>query len=312
MDRSISEDAPTPRGTLHRMAGATACEQDVFTPELLGSIEGELERHVDGAAYAPNLQAAVRHALLGGGKRLRPVLSVRCAQAVGGAVSDALAAGAAVEMVHAFSLVHDDLPALDNDRMRRGRPTVHVAFGEAMAILAGDALLALAFQSASATPRHADAVVRSIACATAQMINGQVLDTLGGHAAESSPLQRLHSIHTQKTGALIRCASTVGAIAGGANKTQLESITRWGETIGLMFQAVDDLLDVTQSAEHVGKAVGKDKDAGKLTYPAVLGIDATRAEIDRLRGCAVESLAKFGAPADPLRLLTEYLAGRTR
>jgi len=294
------------------MASATVCEQDVFTPELLGSIERELERHVDAAEYAPNLQSAVRHALLGGGKRLRPVLAVRCAEAVGGTGSDALAAGAAVEMVHAFSLVHDDLPALDNDLVRRGRPTVHVAFGEAMAILAGDALLALAFQSASSTRQCADAVLRSVASATAQMINGQVLDTLGGHAAELSPLQQLHSIHTQKTGALIRCACTVGAIAGGANKAQLHSITSWGETIGLMFQAVDDLLDVTQSAEHVGKAVGKDQDAGKMTYPAVLGVDATRAEIERLRRAAIDALAAFGTPADSLRLLTEYLAGRTR
>lgn len=303
---------PPPCVTLRRMAGATACEQDVFTPELLGSIERELERHVEAAAYAPNLLAAVRHALLGGGKRLRPLLSVRCAEAVGGGARDALSAGAAVEMVHAFSLVHDDLPALDNDLMRRGRPTVHVAFGEAMAILAGDALLALAFEAASATPKHADAVVRSVASATAQMINGQVLDTLGGHAAGLSALERLQAIHMQKTGALIRCACTIGAIAGGAKSAQLESITSWGETIGLMFQAVDDLLDVTQSAEHVGKAVGKDQDAGKMTYPAVLGVDATRAEIERLRCAAANSLAAFGPSADPLRLLTEYLAGRTR
>ncbi len=303
---------PPPCVTLCGMAGATACEQDVFTPELLGSIERELERHVDAAAYSPNLLAAVRHALLGGGKRLRPLLSVRCAEAVGGVERDALSAGAAVEMVHAFSLVHDDLPALDNDLVRRGRPTVHVAFGEAMAILAGDALLALAFQAASATPRHADAVVRSVASATAQMINGQVLDTLGGHAPELSALGRLQAIHTQKTGALIRCACTIGASAGGAKPTQLEAITNWGETIGLMFQAVDDLLDVTQSAEHVGKAVGKDQDAGKMTYPAVLGVDATRTEIERLRCDAVNSLSAFGSSADPLRLLTEYLAGRTR
>jgi len=294
------------------MASAIVCEQDVFTPELLGTIERELERYVDAAEYAPNLQAAVRHALLSGGKRLRPVLAVRCAEAVGGARGDALAAGAAIEMVHAFSLVHDDLPALDNDLMRRGRPTVHVAFGEAMAILAGDALLALAFQAASTTRQHADAIVRSVAHATAQMINGQVLDTLGGHAAEQSPLQRLHSIHTQKTGALIRCACTVGAIAGGGKKAQVDSIVHWGETIGLMFQAVDDLLDVTQSAEHVGKAVGKDQDAGKMTYPAVLGVDVTRAEIERLRRAALDSLATLGAPADSLRLLTDYLAGRTR
>jgi geranylgeranyl pyrophosphate synthase len=294
------------------MAAGTACEQDVFTPDLLGSIESDLERRVQAAAYSPNLQSAVRHALLGGGKRLRPVLSARCAEAVGGTAHDALAAGAAVEMVHAFSLVHDDLPALDNDLMRRGRPTVHVAFGEAMAILAGDALLALAFQSASAAPRHADAVVRTVAAATAHMINGQVLDTLGGHSPETTPVQLLEAIHTQKTGALIRGACAVGAIAGGASKAQLDSICLWGETIGLMFQAVDDLLDVTQSAEHVGKAVGKDKHAGKMTYPAVLGVAATRTEIERLRSAALDSLAHLGATADPLRVLTDYLAGRTR
>ncbi len=294
------------------MRSATIRESEVFPPPLLSEIEQRLARFVAEAGYSPNLREAVEYALLGGGKRLRPMLALRCCEAVGASPQSALEAACAVEMVHAFSLVHDDLPALDNDSMRRGKPTVHVAFSEAMAILAGDALLALALHAACSTGKESGRIAHELTNATSAMITGQVLDTLGGFPDGEGDLARLHSIHSHKTGALIRCSCRVGAICGGARPAAFAAIDRWGDFIGLMFQAVDDLLDVTQSADHVGKAVAKDEGAGKLTYPSVYGVDATRHEISRLRADALASLEPIGSGAEHLLTLTEYLAGRTR
>jgi geranylgeranyl pyrophosphate synthase len=279
---------------------------------LLAEVESRLERFVEEADYAPNLRDAVAYALLGGGKRLRPLLAMRCAEAVGGRRTDAIEAACAVEMVHAFSLVHDDLPALDNDAMRRGRPTLHVARGEAMAILAGDALLALAVHAACCAPRDPARMVRELAQSTTLMISGQVYDTLGGCPESMPPAAKLRTIHERKTGALIRCACRMGAISGGARDAALEAIDGWGAAIGLMFQAVDDLLDETQSAEHVGKATGKDRDLGKLTYPAVYGLERTREEVETLRADAQRAILPLGEAARPLAELTEYMASRTR
>lgn len=287
-------------------------ENEIFSPTMLEEIERRLERFVHEAGYPANLQEAVAHALLGGGKRLRPLLTLRCCEAVGASTKEALEAAASVEMVHAFSLVHDDLPALDNDLMRRGKPTVHVAFGEAMAILAGDALLALAMHAACSSPHDSGRIAHEVTNATSAMIAGQVYDTLGGFSPSTTARERLQIIHNHKTGALIRCACRIGALCGGARNESFAAIDRWGDLIGLMFQAVDDLLDVTQSAEHVGKAVGKDQDAGKLTYPAVYGIDETRKEIARLRKDALAALEPLGSGADHLLSVTEYLAARTR
>jgi len=294
------------------MRATLSIEAEVFCPTLLGDIERRLERFVHETGYAPNLRDAVAHGLLGGGKRLRPLLTLRCCEAVGARTTDSLEAASAVEMVHAFSLVHDDLPALDNDVMRRGRPTVHVAFGEAMAILSGDALLALAMHAACSAPRDPGRIAHEVTNATTAMITGQVYDTLGGFAPSTTPRERLHIIHNHKTGALIRCACRVGAICGDARNESFAAIDHWGDLIGLMFQAVDDLLDVTQSAEHVGKAVGKDHQAGKLTYPSVYGIDETRREIARLRKEALAALEPLGSSAEHLLSITEYLAARTR
>ncbi len=294
------------------MRTAPTIENEVFCPALLGEIEQRLERFIDEAGYPINLRNAIAHALLGGGKRLRPLLTLRCCEAVGASTKDAVEAAAAVEMVHAFSLVHDDLPALDNDLMRRGRPTVHVAFGEAMAILAGDALLALAMHAACSTPRDSGRIAHEVTNATSAMIVGQVYDTLGGFSESTTPHDKLHKIHNHKTGALLRCSCRIGAICGGARAESFAAIDHWGDLIGLMFQAVDDLLDVTQSAEHVGKAVGKDHEAGKLTYPAVYGIDETRREISRLRKESLAALEPLGSTAEHLILVTEYLATRTR
>lgn len=280
--------------------------------ELLAEIEAHLVHAVDRASLAPSLRDAVRYALLGGGKRLRPLLTLVCAEVSGGRRADVLDAAAAVEMVHAFSLVHDDLPALDNDSMRRGRPTLHVARGEAMAILAGDALLSLAFETAARSPRHPDRLVAELALATTAMITGQVFDTLGGFETERTDQQRLLAVHRNKTGALIRAACRMGAVGVSAPESTIDLLSRWGDIIGLMFQVVDDLIDETQTAEHAGKAVGKDRAAGKLTWPAVHGIDATRREIERLADAAREVADPLGAEAAPLLEIVEVLATRTR
>ncbi len=281
--------------------------------ELVARIERALLQFVDGAGLPANLHAACTHALLAGGKRLRPLLVLECARAIDTeAERDAMPAAIAIELVHAFSLVHDDLPALDNDSMRRGKPTCHVAFGEAMAILAGDCLLALAPLSAGRSPRAAEAIQGELMRATVAMINGQVLDTLGGFPADASERARLEAIHRNKTGALIECSCRMGALAAGAGDAALASLGEFGQAIGLMFQIVDDLIDATQSAEHAGKATGKDADAGKLTYPQVHGIEGSRREVERLRILALDSLAAAGARPERLAALVDYLAARTR
>lgn len=292
-------------------------------------IDAFMDRCLVEAGLPQNLLEACRYALLGGGKRLRPLLAWHCCAAAAGAVAGplpsdsagdpSLPAGAALEFVHAFSLAHDDLPALDNDDLRRGRPTLHVYAGEAMAILAGDALLTLAFHVLT---RHAGdhalagRLTAELAEATSRMIAGQVHDTLGGLPAGLPPRARLETIHENKTGALIRAACRAGVLAATRDHPQaaslLDAASAYGDAIGLMFQVVDDILDVTQTADHTGKRTNKDSDAGKLTYPGVLGLEQSRAEVRRLHQVAHETVRPFGPSAAALRTLADYLAVRTR
>jgi geranylgeranyl pyrophosphate synthase len=291
------------------------------------AIEAHLARVV-GTIDAPgSLREAIRYALLGGGKRLRPLLAWHCAIAASGdpdAGARSLPVGAAVELVHAFSLVHDDLPAMDNDDLRRGRPTLHIHAGEAMAILAGDAMLAMAF-GVLETPAGGEppfgaglrsALVAELCRGTMGMIAGQVLDTLGGGDEPVEPARKVEQIHRLKTGALISSACRMGAMAGlgGTDESgeRLAAISEYGAAIGLMFQIVDDLLDVEQSPEHAGKRTGKDAAAGKLTWPGVFGVDASRAKIEEFRLCAERAADRLGPPASTLRELAVELAGRTR
>jgi len=283
--------------------------------DVAAEIEDDLRRRLAESNLPPNLREAVEYAVLGGGKRLRPGLVVLCCQAVGGERTDALAPAAAIELIHTFSLVHDDLPAMDDDDLRRGRPTLHVHAGEAMAILAGDAMVSLAFQFISHSDLDAakrSMLVDELAQATTGMIAGQVYDTLGGFPPGMTDAARLHLIHLNKTGALLRAACRMGGICGGASSEQLQALTRYGESMGLMFQIVDDLLDVTQSAEHIGKATGKDVSAGKLTFPGLLGIPGSRREITRMQAAAHEAVSAFGAAAQPLRILCDIMAIRTK
>lgn len=263
------------------------------------------------------LTEALRYAALGPGKRIRPVLAWHAAVASGGHGSESLHAGAAVELVHAFSLVHDDLPALDNDDVRRGRPTLHRKSGEAMAILAGDALLTLSFGALARAPLDEAgrmALVRELTRATTGMITGQVYDTLGGLPDALDAEERVVLIHSNKTGALIRAACVMGAMSVRPAPTAsvLEAIDVYAGAVGLMFQIVDDLIDVTQSAAHTGKRTGKDAIAGKLTYPAVLGVDGSRSRVRSLLDRGMAALEPLGTEADGLRQIARTLAERTR
>lgn len=291
------------------MSAVHATESDTA---LLTSVEAALDAALTSRALAPRLRDAMRYAALGGGKRVRPILVLRSCQAVGGRADHAMPAAIALEMVHCFSLVHDDLPALDNDDLRRGRPTTHRAHGEALAILAGDALLSVALEVALQSPVAPAVVAQELATATTAMITGQVYDTLGGFEGATDPAEQLRLIHRNKTGALIRCACRMGALCGNTSAQGMAALTRYGDAMGLMFQVVDDILDETQSTEHLGKASGKDRDAGKKTYPSVHGLEESRRTVTRLLEQACDAIAPLGPAADPLRSMADALAVRTR
>ncbi|MCC7192263.1 MAG: polyprenyl synthetase family protein [Phycisphaeraceae bacterium] len=277
-------------------------------------VEAYASDFIDRRSLPRNLREAIRYSFFGPGKRLRPILVIRACEAVGGQAQDALAPAAAIELIHCFSLVHDDLPAMDDDDLRRGRPTLHKQTNEAMAILAGDAMMGLAFELVATrlSGRLAGDVARELAECTNDMIAGQVYDTLPDFDSSVASMDRLRTIHRNKTGALIRGSCRMGALCGGATTDQLSDITRHAEAIGLMFQVVDDLLDVTQTTEHLGKAANKDADKGKLTYPGLIGIEKSRAEIARLRTEAHDALRSFGEKAEPLRVLCDYMAVRSK
>lgn len=282
--------------------------------ELIERFEETLRSNIKSFSNG-NLRAAISYAVFGGGKRIRPILCMRACQAVGGEIDKAVYSAGSIELIHTFSLVHDDLPAMDDDDLRRGRPTLHKHTNEAMAILAGDSMTALAFYFLGCGYEDhllSAKLIREMAGATQAMIEGQVHDTMGDLPERMTDIERLRYIHHHKTTALISAAVRMGAITGGANEDQFNALAEYATPLGLMFQAVDDLLDVTQSTEKMGKATGKDAEQGKLTYPGLLGIDGTRAEIEKLRRQAIDALSGFDAKADPLREMAERLAKRQR
>lgn len=301
------------------------------TPESLARsaalVDAHLDRFLSSLDLASSLRDAIRYALLGGGKRLRPCLALECCAAVGAPRDAALPAAAAVELIHAFSLAHDDLPAMDDDDLRRGRPTLHKATSEAMAILAGDAMTVLAFRALTTEgvePALAGMLTRELADASGAMIVGQVYDTLGGLPEGLTAQERVSLIHRCKTGALILASCRMGAMMGlqaisvpGSGRRSvtpevaLGALTTYGSAVGLMFQIVDDLLDVEQTPENTGKRTGKDAAAGKTTFPGVLGIEGSRAEVERLHTLATSSLAPFGERAGELGRICDFLAVRT-
>lgn len=283
--------------------------------EYLAAQQKRIEQLLDQAsppetADPPVIHRAMRYSLFAGGKRIRPVLCLAAAETVGEAGPTAEAAACALEMIHTYSLIHDDLPALDNDDLRRGQPTCHKVFGEAMAILAGDALLTRAFEVLAGAGSLA--LVRELATAAGTvggMIGGQVNDIQGEGQAPTPEL--LESIHRAKTGALLRASVRMGALAGGAGDQQLTALTAYGESVGLAFQIVDDLLDVEQSSAQLGKTAGKDAAQHKITFPAVYGLERSRAMAEAECDNALAALAPFGARAHWLREIAELVVRRT-
>jgi geranylgeranyl diphosphate synthase, type II len=284
-----------------------------FLIESCTFIDKHLDRVMPSEKISPGtLHKAMRYSLFAGGKRLRPALVLAATEAVGGSREDAVPAACAVEMIHTYSLIHDDLPAMDDDDLRRGKPTCHKVFGEAMAILAGDGLLTYAFEVLTQTKRteSVPGIVKAIArgVGTQGMVGGQVLDIEG--EGKPATLQSVRAIHTWKTAALIASCCEAGALAGGATQTEYEHLVTFGQKIGLAFQIVDDILDITSSPEALGKTPGKDVESGKATYPAVLGLEKARQEADLLAKQAFESLKVFGSRSHTLEALGRFVLER--
>ncbi len=283
--------------------------------EVAKIIESELETRLAELALPDHLAAAARYAVTNGGKRVRPALTLLCCEAVGGTQEQAMPAAIAVELIHCFSLVHDDLPAIDNDDLRRGKPTLHIKTGEAMAVLAGDLLLPVAFSqliSDQYSTKQQAMLTKLLANATSDMVIGQVYDTLGGLPKNLDTQQQLEEIHRNKTGALIQCACAMGAICGNASEDALNAISSFGRANGLMFQIVDDLIDLRGSPEHVGKATGKDEDAGKTTYPGTIGVDASKLVVQELQKQAESALSTLNNRTETLLSFNLWMAHRTR
>jgi geranylgeranyl diphosphate synthase, type II len=279
-------------------------------------IDCELDRMVPGESIPPaTIHRAMRYSLFAGGKRIRPLLCLAAAEAVSDGIDGAVTAASTLEFIHTYSLIHDDLPALDNDDYRRGKLTCHKVFGDAMAILAGDALLTLAFQVLSAGLKVGDrqrallaAELATAAGTVGGMIGGQVADLEGEGRAPDAAL--LESIHRAKTGALLRASVRMGAIYAGATPGQLAALSGYGEHIGLAFQMIDDILDVEESSEALGKTAGKDAQQQKITFPAVYGLEESRrmAEAERLKAHA--ALESLGARAHRLREFADLIVQR--
>jgi farnesyl diphosphate synthase len=307
-------DAVPPQDFTARLAHV-ATETETLLGTLLGdaALPGELAR-------PPRVLAAMRHSVLGGGKRLRPFLVVETAALFGAPRQGALLAGAALECVHCYSLVHDDLPSMDNDDLRRGRPTVHKAFDEATAILAGDALLTLAFDILARPEVHPDTGVRSElvlelarAAGLGGMVGGQMLDLAAEgrfDGKRSLSEDEILTLQAMKTGALLRFGCRAGGILGQADAKARGEIHRYGVAIGKAFQIADDLLDVESDTATLGKAAGKDAAAGKGTLVSILGIPGARARLAELVAEAEAALAPFGAKADILRACARFIAER--
>lgn len=286
-----------------------------YLAERVQLIDRALDRYVPPADTKPSsIHQAMRHSLFAGGKRLRPILALAAAEACGGSVNHALPAACALECLHTYSLIHDDLPCMDNDDLRRGVPTCHIVHGEDIALLAGDALQALAFQLVAETPATerypAVEYVKNLAktAGSLHLVGGQVADLQG--EGKKLPLEDLRYIHEGKTAALLTSSVLLGAMSANASAEQLQALTRFGMATGLAFQIIDDILDVTQTTEKLGKSAGKDLNAEKSTYPALLGLEESKVEAKRLTQEALQALEIFGSSAERLHQLADYLLNR--
>jgi geranylgeranyl diphosphate synthase type II len=278
-------------------------------------VDRTLDRFLPKASTKPaTIHQAMRYSLFAGGKRLRPILCLAAAEACGGLTKSALPLACALECIHTYSLIHDDLPSMDNDDFRRGRATCHKVYGDGIAILAGDALLTIAFEIAAAAEGWSRYDLReifreiSIAAGSRKLIAGQVADLEG--EGKKLNLTQLRYIHENKTAALLTTSVRLGAMSANATPPKLRAISEFGYALGLAFQVIDDILDVTQTSEKLGKSAGKDAAAQKATYPAVLGLEKSRREAGRLTRRAHDALRPLGRKADRLHEIANYLLER--
>lgn len=279
-------------------------------------VDAELDRCIERSAASERLQEAMRYSVLGGGKRIRPALCLAAAKAVGQAGDQGLTPACSVELIHAYSLIHDDLPAMDDDELRRGRPTTHIAFDEATAILAGDALQTLAFgllaNNSEGSAEARLAMIQELARASGYlgMVGGQAIDLES--VGKTLSLSQLETMHRHKTGALIEASVRLGALtAPSVSEAALTDLTAYARALGLAFQVQDDLLDIEGDTEVIGKPQGSDAARAKPTYPALLGVAGAREHLAALLSGALESLRAFGPEADPLRAMADYVVART-
>ncbi len=318
--KSAQRDTATTRAIGPSANGAVAFDLDHYMKERAALVEGALAACVpESDGPAGRLFEAMRYSLMAGGKRLRPTLVLAACEVVGGALENAVGLACAIEMIHTYSLIHDDLPCMDDDDLRRGRPTNHKVFGEAIATLAGDGLLTDAFKVLAESAVFAGktlsarAVLDTVAelaeaAGSAGMVGGQVIDLLGeGRALNLADLEHLHG---KKTGALFVAAVSGGARIGGATPAQLTSLREYAQALGLAFQVIDDLLDVEASTETLGKRTNKDEARGKATYPSLIGVERSRELARELIDKAQAALVAFDHRADPLRMLAAFAVER--
>lgn len=299
-----------------RPAAAGPFDLEAYLAERRPQVEAALDQAL-ALRYPETLYESMRYSVLAGGKRLRPILCLATCELMGGSLAMAMPTACALEMIHTMSLIHDDLPSMDNDDYRRGRLTNHKVYGNDVAILAGDALLTYAFehvatQTQGASPERVLRVVAGLGKAVGGegLVGGQVVDL----ASEGNPevtLETLNYIHNHKTAALLEISVTSGAILAGASDAAIDNLRQYAQRIGLAFQIVDDILDITSTPETLGKSVGKDITAQKVTYPSLWGLEESRREAHQLIEAAKESLAEFGDLNQPLLAIADYIVART-
>lgn len=293
----------------------TTSDLQVVLKRLQQLIESQLEQYMRFSPHCPErLRESIAYSLMAGGKRLRPALVLIACEACGGKLEEALPAACAIEMIHTYSLIHDDLPAMDDDELRRGRPTNHIQFDEATAILAGDGLLTYAFEVIAKDQKPEAAALKCIlelsnAAGPTGMVGGQMADLQAEEQAQST-VEELEQIHLRKTGRLLRASLRMGAIIGNADEETYQALSEYGECIGLAFQITDDLLDITGNQEKMGKAVHKDQEIGKTTYPGLLGVEESRLKAEKLIERAEELLQPLGAKAANLKQLAQFILKR--
>jgi geranylgeranyl diphosphate synthase type II len=300
-------------------------EAETFAAFNLNSYLKQQQRLVEQAldqsiaiAKPAKIYEAMRYSLLAGGKRLRPILCLATSDLTGGTIEMAMPTACALEMIHTMSLIHDDLPAMDNDDFRRGKPTNHKVYGEDIAILAGDGLLAYAFEYVATQTRNVapENILRVVAClgrtvGAAGLVGGQVLD-LESEGKSDITAETLSFIHTHKTGALLEASVVSGAILANASEEDITRLSQYAQNIGLAFQIIDDILDITATDEQLGKTAGKDLEAQKATYPSLWGLEKSQAKAKELVNNAIAQLSSYGAKAEPLRAIANYIVTRDR